>query len=282
MKARMLGGLAGTLSAMLLLHGFAAAAAAPSGTRSGDDALTCEQIQAQGMAEAQRDQEERSRQSAEMGAQQKATMGLATAAMLAGGLGGTAQAAQKAAEANADRSVAMLGTTPQINPRLERLKELSAHKHCTARAVDGPGVNAGDDAMSCEQIAAELSPYAQQVQPNLQPLAQSQQQLYKQEREMGQKRKLESQAQGLMWAGASLDPTGMAKRAAQAATIGMQVQQNRESDSLANSPQFKQANVQGEQLAAQGARLEGDARLQHLLQLGQQKGCDKNSATSSR
>jgi hypothetical protein len=190
--------------------------------------------------------------------------------------------AQKAAEASADRTVAMLGTSPQANPRLERLKELSAQKHCTARTAVGPDTAPSDDALSCEQIAAELSRHAQRLKPDVQGLAQSEQQLYKEEREMGEKRKVENQALGLMWAGASLDPTGISKRAAQAATIAQQAKERRANESFANSPQFKQATVQGEQLAAQGAHMQADARLQHLLQLGQQKGCDKKGTTSSR
>lgn len=264
------------------LHGPAVAAGPSSGVRPGDDALSCEQIHAQGMAEAQHDQQERSQRNDEMRAQQAATMGLGTVAMLSGGLGGTAQAAQKAAEANADRTVAMLGTSPQANPRLEHLKELSAQKHCTARTAVGPGAAPSDDEMSCEQIAAELSRYAQRLKPNVQALAQSEQQLYKQEREMGEKRKVDNQALGLMWAGTSLDPTGISKRAAQAATIAQQAKERRENESFANSPQFKQANAQGEQLAAQSAQMQADDRLQHLLQLGQQKGCDKNGTRSSR
>ena len=85
-----------------------------------------------------------------------------------------------------------------------------------------------------------------------------------------------------MWAGTSLDPTGISKRAAQAATIAQQAKERRENESFANSPQFKQANVQGEQLAARGAQMQSDARLQHLLQLGQQKGCDKRGTTGAR
>ena len=59
---------------------------------------------------------------------------------------------------------------------------------CTpaAGAPPAPGVNPGDDAMTCEQIAAELAPYAQQMQPNLQAFATSQQQLYARGRERGE------------------------------------------------------------------------------------------------
>jgi len=274
------GGLALAIASAAL--GPVVAAGPSSGVRPGDDALSCEQILAQGMAESQHDQQERSQRNDEMRARQTATMGLGTMAMLSGGLGGTAQAAQMAAEANADRTVAMLGTSPQANPRLARLKELSAQKHCTARIAVGAGAAPSDDAMSCEQIAAELSRYAQRLNPNVHALAQSEQQLYQQEREIGQKRKVENQAIGLLWAGTSLDPTGISKRAAQAATVAQQAKERRENESFANSPQFRQANVQGEQLAAQGAQMQGDAQLQHLLQLGQQKGCDKNGTSSSR
>jgi len=279
MWASTFGGLALAIASALLQE-HAAVAAPSSGARPGDEALSCEQIHAQGMAEAQHDQQDRSQRNDAMRAQQMATMGLGATAMLSGGIG--AQLAQKAAETGADRSVAMLGTSPQVNPRLERLKELSAQKHCTAHTAVGTAAAPSDDAMSCEQIAAELSGHAQRLQPNVQALAQSEQQLYKEERERGEKRKVENQAIGLMWAGTSLDPTGLSKRAAQAATIAQQAKERREDESFANSPQFKQANVQGDQLAAQGARMQADARLQQLQQLGWQKGCDKNSSKGSR
>jgi hypothetical protein len=53
-------------------------------------------------------------------------------AMMAGGLGGTGQAAQKAAEAQADQQMALLGA-PQTNPRMDRLKQLWAEKHCVKK-----------------------------------------------------------------------------------------------------------------------------------------------------
>jgi S-adenosylmethionine synthetase len=48
-----------------------------------------------------------------------------------------------------------------------------------------------------------------------------------------------------------------------------------ESEAEANSPLALQAHAQGEQVAAQGQQLQANARLQRLLQLGQQKGCGK-------
>jgi len=269
------------IAAALWLHGVVAAAAPPTGTEPGDDALSCAQIHAQGMAEVQRDQQERRQRSDDMKAQNKLTMGLVTGALLSGGLGGTA--AQKAAEDSADRSVAMLAAPPKANARLARLKELSARKHCAdSSAAEASTAAPINDAMSCEQIAAELSHHAQQLQPTVQALAQSQQQLYKQERETGEKRKVENNVLASMWAGASLDPTGLSKRAAQAATTAQQAKERRENEAFTNSPQFKQATAQGDQLASQSAQLQGDVRLQQLLQLGQQKGCDKSGSRSSR
>ena len=104
-----------------------------AGALPGDDALTCEQIYAQGAAETQRDQQERAKRNEARGRQLKATAALVTGAMLTGGLGGTGPAAQKAAEAQADRQMAELGAPPQSNPRMDHLKQLWAQKHCVKK-----------------------------------------------------------------------------------------------------------------------------------------------------
>lgn len=103
------------------------------GALPGDDALTCDQIYAQGMAESQKDQQERERKNQERKAQTQGMMALAGAAMATGGLGGTGIAAQKSAEAQADRQLAELGAPPKTNPRLDRLKELWTQKHCVRK-----------------------------------------------------------------------------------------------------------------------------------------------------
>ena len=54
--------------------------------------------------------------------------------MLTGGMGGTGQAAQMAAEAQADRQMAMLGAPPPSNPRMAHLKQLYARS--TAQGND--------------------------------------------------------------------------------------------------------------------------------------------------
>ncbi|HEY1436968.1 MAG TPA: hypothetical protein VGG82_05635 [Casimicrobiaceae bacterium] len=107
-------------------------AANGSGVMPGDDALTCEQIYAQGMAETQRDQQERSQRNERMKQQNVGTAALVPGAMMTGGLGGTGQAAQMAAETQADRQVALL-SAPQSNSRMDHLKQLWAQKHCVRK-----------------------------------------------------------------------------------------------------------------------------------------------------
>ncbi|MGZ5238807.1 MAG: hypothetical protein ACXWCN_01700 [Caldimonas sp.] len=109
-----------------------ALAADPPAAMPGDDALTCEQLYAQGSAEAQRDQQERARKNEEMRNQRRATAALVTGAVLTGGMGGTAQAAQKAVEAQTDKQMSEL-SVPQSNPRMEHLKRLWAQKHCVRK-----------------------------------------------------------------------------------------------------------------------------------------------------
>jgi hypothetical protein len=142
-------------------------------------------------------------------------------------------------------------------------------------ATDAPGVSPNDDAMTCEQIAAELAPYAQQIMPNIQALASSYQQLYQQSRALNEKRKVEEAMLLPLAEAGALDPTGASKRAYQAAVIAQNAKERSENEALANSPLSKQSKAQGEQVAAQAQQMQSNARLQRLMQLGQQKHCDK-------
>jgi hypothetical protein len=140
---------------------------------------------------------------------------------------------------------------------------------------DASGVKAGDEAMTCEQIATEVAPYAQQLQPNLQALALSQQQLYQQGREKQAARQAEGTALSAMATAGALDPTGASKRAYVAAEMARTAKHRSEDAAAANSPLAKQADAQAKTFAAQGEQMQGNARLQRLMQLGHQKGCDK-------
>jgi hypothetical protein len=109
----------------------APAAAAPAGALPGDQALTCEQIYAQVDAEMQRARLEREKKAEELRNQSRATKTLLITATLAGGLGGTGQAAQSAAEAQADKTMTL--SAPPPDPRTEHLKQLWAQKHCVKK-----------------------------------------------------------------------------------------------------------------------------------------------------
>ena len=142
-----------------------------------------------------------------------------------------------------------------------------------AHAQDG--ARPGDAAMSCEQVAAELAPYAQQILPSLQALGATQQQLYEQSRALNERRKAEHALEVPMATAAAVDPTGAAAKAYALAVAAQAAKEKAENDALANSPLAQQARQQGEQFAAQGKELQADARLQRLMQLGQEKHCDK-------
>src|SRR5215831_2282795 len=97
----------------------------------------------------------------------------------------------------------------------------------------------GDEAMTCEQIAAELVPYMQQVAPNAQAIVVSQQREF----EHAQAKRAERQP----------------------------ANERSEDAAEAASPQAQKSKAQREQMATQAQAMQGDAHLQRLLQLGQQK-----------
>jgi hypothetical protein len=109
-----------------------AVAADTPGALPGDDGLTCEQIYAQASAESQRDQQQRANKNEERRKQGQATAALIGGAMMVGGLGGTGQAAQKAADAQVAQSVTLLGAPPS-NLRMDHLKQLWARKQCARK-----------------------------------------------------------------------------------------------------------------------------------------------------
>ena len=109
---------------------FALAADSP-GAMPGDQALTCEQIYAQVDAQVQHAREQREKQAEELRSQSQTAKALLITATLAGGLGGTGQAAQSAAEAQADKTMTL--SAPPPDPRTEHLKQLWAQKHCAKK-----------------------------------------------------------------------------------------------------------------------------------------------------
>jgi len=170
-------------------------------------------------------------------------------------------------------------SAPQTNPRMEHLKQLYAQRHCAkdapTAAADAPAVRPSDESMTCEQIAAELAPYAQQMMPSIQALGGTQQQLYAQARQMQQQRQAENAALTPLADAGAVDPTGAAKVAYEAALMAQMAKEKAENEALANSPLAQQNKAQMQQLAAQGQQMQANGRVQRLMQLAQAKRCDK-------
>ena len=144
-----------------------------------------------------------------------------------------------------------------------------------AVAEDAGAIRPGDEAMTCEQIAMELSPYVRQMAPNIQALATTQQQLYAQGREKYEERKLENEALTSLATAGALDKTGASKRAYQMALMAQKAKEQSENEAFANSPLAKENRAQSGKLTVQGQQMQSNARLQHLMQLAQQIHCDK-------
>jgi hypothetical protein len=123
------------ISGLLLATGGLAGneSGAASGALPGDDALNCDQIYAQGLAESQRDQAERNRRNEERTAQMRGVTALGLTTTLTGGMLGTGPAAQAGAESLADRTLSEAATPPRINSRKEHLRQLWTQKHCVKK-----------------------------------------------------------------------------------------------------------------------------------------------------
>lgn len=144
----------------------------------------------------------------------------------------------------------------------------------SAAAEDPPGAKPGDAAMTCEQIAAELAPYAQRMMPSAMAAGQAANAAV----ERGQQRAAEAMpgaaALTVAATAATADPTGVASRAVGQAEMAYQDEVTRRS--LAeDKPVYDKLAATTGAVAAQGRQLQSDARLQRLMQLVQDKHCDR-------
>ncbi len=143
----------------------------------------------------------------------------------------------------------------------------------TASAGDDPtGSMPRDDAMTCQQIAAELAPYAQQMAGPAMALAQTEQQLVAHgQQRMAQYTPLAVGMSAAATATAA-DPTGLSSKAygqVEAAT-----QREIWNRSLAeDKPLADQANQQLNQVMAQAAPMQSNTRIMRLMQLAQERNC---------
>jgi hypothetical protein len=141
-----------------------------------------------------------------------------------------------------------------------------------AFADDISGAKPGDAAMTCDQIGAELAPYAQQMAPAANALGQTSQEVIAR----GQKRQAEvlPEVIGLTAAAtaADADPTGLATKGVVAAQQAL-LQREWNRSVAEDKPLRDQMNAQTNAVVAQGTAIGSDARVQRLMQLAQEKNC---------
>ncbi len=142
-----------------------------------------------------------------------------------------------------------------------------------ARGDGAPGAAPGDATITCEQIAAELSPYVQQLAPIGIALGDTSKDVV----DRGKQRIAEETpavvAATIAATASHADPTGVASRAvgqAEAAHQREVWQRSLAEDKPLNDKYAAQAG----QLVEQAQSMQSNARLQRLMQLVQEKHCD--------
>lgn len=144
----------------------------------------------------------------------------------------------------------------------------------TAAEDAAGGARPGDDAMTCAQIAAELAPYMAQIHAPAEALNQTNTEIVARgKRRMAE----EAPAAAALTAAATAataDPTGASSRAVGQAEVAHQQAAWQRAQAQDKSLADKQA-AQTAALLAQAQQLQGNARLNRLMQLAQQKNCDK-------
>ena len=144
-----------------------------------------------------------------------------------------------------------------------------------AAAAEDSGTRPGDEAMSCEQLAVEMKPYADSMRGNLTALNDTNMQLLA----LGQKQyardapKVNATTQA---AGAACGFVG--GPACMAATQADQANRNaiHEREAAESKPLRDQNLAQSKTVVAQAQTMQSNARLMRLMQLGHAKGCDKS------
>ncbi len=141
-----------------------------------------------------------------------------------------------------------------------------------AFAGEVAGARPGDDAMTCEQIGAELAPYVQQMSGAFTALAGTEQELVA--RGQARVKEYAPAAEGMTAAAtaSTADPTGLSSKAVGQAENEMQKQAWNKS--LAeDKPLMDQAARQTNEAVTEAAPMQSNARIQRLMQLAQQKNC---------
>jgi len=145
-----------------------------------------------------------------------------------------------------------------------------------AAAAADDGARPGDEAMSCEQLAIEMKPYADSMRGSIGALNDTNMQLLA----LGQKQMARdaprvnatTQAAGATCGFVGGPACMAATRADQANREAVKEQERAESQPLRD-----QQLAQSQTVVGQGQQLQSNARLMRLMQLGHAKGCDRGS-----
>lgn len=138
-----------------------------------------------------------------------------------------------------------------------------------AAALAAQGARPGDEAMTCEQVGAEMQPYVQPMMPTVAALGQSAEEA----KAMGERNKAAAMAQAPMSIGAGIASSflpggGMIAQAAAAAQAAQMQKQAAEA-----APLRDKMMSQSVDLANQMAPMQQDPRFQRLMQMAQDKKC---------
>jgi len=146
----------------------------------------------------------------------------------------------------------------------------------TSIAVDAnaSGARPGDDAMTCQQIAAELAPYMGQMRAPVEALNQTNQEIVARSEKRVAEETPAAAAMSAAATAAMLDPTGASSRAVGQAEMAHQ-QEVWNRSVAEDKPLADRQAAQTKTVVAAGQQLQVNARLMRLMDLVQQKNCDK-------
>lgn len=138
--------------------------------------------------------------------------------------------------------------------------------------VDPGAAKPGDAQMTCEQIGAELAPYAQQLRPTVGALNDTNMELKRRgEKHLAEETPIAA-AQTAASRAAAADPTGLSQRAVNR-SIEAHQQEARQRYTAEDKPLADRQLAQAKVVAAQGEQLQSNARIQQLMQLAQEQHC---------
>lgn len=136
-----------------------------------------------------------------------------------------------------------------------------------------PGAKPGDEAMTCQQIAAEFAPYAQKMMPSVTALSDTGMEIIARGNQRIAEETPATLALTIAATLSSADPTGISSAVVSRAEI-LHQQEVWQRALAEDKPLSDKQQAQTEEVMTQAQQLQSDVRLQRLMQLVQEKHCD--------